>query len=728
MLATRLMRSAALLLLLSSALAQQPPPRPRIGLTLAGGSALGLSHVGVIEWLEKHRIPVHFVSGTSIGGLVGGLYAAGYDSAEIKEFVRSIEWEAVFNPQPPFQEASFRRKEDRREFPNRLELGFKKGLNLPAGLASGHEVSLVISRFAAPYAEMASFNDLPTPFRCVATDLLQGEQVIFSSGNLSLALRATMSLPGIFSPVAFQDKILADGGMLNNLPVDVTQSMGADFNIAVALIDPPAKKSQVGSVFGIARRSLAVMVDGNQKRNMVLADILIAPELDGLDPAAFAQFETFERRGFEAAERKKRLLSTLSVSEDEWQRYVEDRRSRRRPRVITPERIEVAGVGDRPADEIRSKLESALLDHPLDRKEVEGGLTQLVGSGLYSSAPYSFVQRSGKQTLLVDMLPKAHGPPFLNSGLSIDGSDTANIRLGLGARLTWIGIGNLKSEWRTDFTVGVMNSASTEYYFRIGNSLFFLAPRAFASQRREDLYEGTRRSNELSVRESGFGVDGGIAGGRFSEVRLGYIYQALSADVRTGGSFPELDQLKPDVHSIRLRFVWDSQDSPVIPRKGLYTSTEFRWNLVRASTDLQYGLFEQRISIPKSFGKRYIALGSLAGGTILGPRSLIPPFALGGPTLMSAFGRGQFRGERYYFGSALGLRAFSTDAASALNRAYFAIGYEMGSAFYDIDRGHPAHDGVIGVASETPVGTVFMGGSFGTNGNRKFFFRLGRLF
>ena len=232
------------------------PARPRIGLVLSGGSALGLAHVGVLQWLEEHRIPVAYVGGTSMGGLVGGLFATGHDTAEMKEFVRSIDWSSVFNPAPPFRELAFRRKEDRRDFPNKLQLGLKKGIRLPTSIASGHEVGLVLSRFAAPYSEYRSFDDLPTPFRCVATNLVNGEQVVFKQGSLPIALRATMSLPAIFAPLQVDDMVLADGGMLNNLPVDVVKAMGADMIIAVALVDPEAKKESLESLLGVAKRSI----------------------------------------------------------------------------------------------------------------------------------------------------------------------------------------------------------------------------------------------------------------------------------------------------------------------------------------------------------------------------------------------------------------------------------------------------------------------------------------
>jgi NTE family protein len=723
----------------ASALPQQAPTssssatssgtaRPRIGLVLSGGSALGLSHVGVIQWLEEHRVPVDVIAGTSMGGLVGGLFATGSDAAEMKTFVQNTDWASAFSSVAPFYDSSFRRKEDRREFPNKLELGLKNGISLPSSLSSGQEVGLIISRFAAPYSELKSFDDLPTPFRCVATDLLNGEQVIFSSGDLPVALRATMSLPGIFAPVPYLDKVLVDGGLLNNLPVDVAKTMGPDIIIAVELIDPPAKEPKVRSLVGVLGRSMAVMIDENAKKNRSLANILISPKVDDLGSSAFARYEEFEKRGYEAAERMRAQLERLSVSEEEWQRYLSARRAKQRPAGITPQSVEVTGATDRAAAVIKQEFGEPLLRKPVETVEIEDELNRLVGQGVYQSAAYRFVQRDGSDALLINTQPKAQAPPFLNTGINIEGSETNNIRFGFGARLTFLDLGKVNSEWRTDFTVGVNNSITSEYYWRLRSSQFFFAPRAFFSRRQEDLYVGNSRTSELQVRETGMAADIGLAGGRFSEARLGYIFDDLAAKVVTGPAFPGLEEQRPHLHTLRLRWAWDSQDSPVIPRRGIHAITELRGNLVRSSTNWDYGTVQQTISAPKSFGPRYILLGNAGGGATFGTKTVIPPFSLGGTANMSAFGRGQLRGNYYYYGSAFGLRAFSADRTSWLNRTYIAVGAEAGSAFNDVDRRVKAYDGLVGIASETAVGALMVGASWGTQGNDKFFFRLGRLF
>ena len=188
-------------------LAQNAPTagtHPKIGLVLEGGGALGLAHIGVIQYLEEHRIPVSYVAGTSMGGLVGGVYATGHNAAEVRDLVKGINWDQVLSGQTPFQDLSFRRKQDAREYPSTLEFGLRKGLQLPGGFNAGQQVDLILDRIALPYSELQSFNELPIPFACVATDLVSASEHVFRSGPLELALRSTMSLPGIFTPVRYQ--------------------------------------------------------------------------------------------------------------------------------------------------------------------------------------------------------------------------------------------------------------------------------------------------------------------------------------------------------------------------------------------------------------------------------------------------------------------------------------------------------------------------------------------
>src|ERR1022692_2179920 len=273
-----LLTSIVLIFFVIPAVAQEQPPKSKrstVGLVLQGGGALGLAHVGVITWLEEHHIPVDYIAGTSMGGLVGAVYATGHNAAEMRQIVNGIPWDEVLSPYTPFDDLSFRRKQDARDYPNSLEFGIRKGIQFPGGLNSGQQVSLVLDKIALPYSEIKSFNDLPTPFACVATDLVSGKPKVFRSGSLSLALRSTMSLPGIFTPVRTKDAIYADGGLLQNIPVEEAKQMGADLTLAVRLAEAPMVANSNLSSFSVLGQSISVMISANELLSMEKADILI---------------------------------------------------------------------------------------------------------------------------------------------------------------------------------------------------------------------------------------------------------------------------------------------------------------------------------------------------------------------------------------------------------------------------------------------------------------------
>src|SRR5215471_2788826 len=301
---------------------------PKIGLVLEGGSALGLAHIGVISWLEEHRIPISYIAGTSMGGLVGGMYATGESPVEMHELVDNIHWGEVLRGGTPFRILNYRRKEDKRDYPNDLEFGLKHGIRFPEGFNAGHEVGLILDRIALPYSDIKSFDELPIPFACVATDLLSGKEYVFRKGSLATALRSTMSLPGIFTPVRTEGHIFADGGILNNLPTDVAKAMGADIIIAVHLQVREFVAAESLSSFGVLGRSLSVVVATTELRGMERADILITVDLSNYDSLDYEKSKEMSKLGYEATQSKAAILNTLSVDDETWQRYVAERQSR----------------------------------------------------------------------------------------------------------------------------------------------------------------------------------------------------------------------------------------------------------------------------------------------------------------------------------------------------------------------------------------------------------------
>lgn len=447
----------------------------KVGLVLEGGSALGLAHIGVLRWLEEHHVPVSYVAGTSMGGLVGGVYSTGLSADELQKLIEGIPWDEVLQGYTPYTELSFRRKEDAFEYPNQLEFGLKKGLRFPEGFNAGQQVLSILDRIALPYSELKDFNELPTPFACVATDLVHSEKLVFRQGSLALALRSTMSLPGLFTPIRWGNHILVDGGLLDNLPVDVAKDMGADLTLAIHLesakLDPDATLSS----FGVLSNATSVSIAANELRSIEKADILISVPLEKFGSLDFKRSADIIKAGYDAAQAKAAILNTLSVDEATWQAYLAERAARRRT-APKPEFVQVEGSTPEVTDALKSELQKDR-GKPVDANSLEHVFTEMIGQGRLASITYQMVSKEEKQGLLVTATEKPYLPPIVQPLILLDGANFAGVNFSLGARVTFPDFGSYRTELRTDLMIG------TEYRFAssiTGHS----RPKASGSSRR----------------------------------------------------------------------------------------------------------------------------------------------------------------------------------------------------------------------------------------------------
>jgi NTE family protein len=702
--------------------------RPKVGIAFAGGSAYGLAHVGVLQWLHEHRIPVDAVAGTSMGGIVAGLFATGHTPEQIEDFVSAIDWNQTLQASPPFSQLSFRRKEDQREYPNTIELGYKKGrgLSFPSAFSAGHGVSLLISRFAAPYGEMNSFADLPTPFRCVAADLMTARTHVFTKGSLPDALRATMSIPGVFAPVEKDGMLLVDGGLLNNLPVDVVKEMGVDIVIAVALDPPVPDLKQMKNLFGVARRTLSVMIIDNERRNLGLADLVIMPDLKGLGAGDYPSYKEFIDRGYNAADAKKLLLERLAVSPEEYRAWIDARLARRHTEMVRPLEVIVEG-------NLAPKRKQALIhavaahpDQPIDRVQLEDELTKITGSGRFDSASYTMFKDGKREGMKLTLREKDHGPPFIKPSFLLLASPEEGLKFGVGARVTFVDFGGPASEWRTDLSIGVYNKIGTEYYYRLKGGKWFVAPRLAYEEAEQPLYDGSQRVSEFTNRRSVGGIDLGYAFGRFQELRTGWTLSHEKVLIATG---PEQGQgVKGRASTIRVRWSYEGQDAPNVPTRGLRVNIQGHYGMDWPGVKEKFGLAETLISYAKPLPKRLILIGQGRGGMTRDDPHLSNSFELGGPLSLGSLARSQLLGTRYYYAGGYLLRGLSNPSLSIFGRFYGLLAYEAGNAWSQMQDRMPRHSATAGLLGETQFGVVFFGVAYGDRGEGKIFFRLGRLF
>lgn len=705
----------------------QAPRRPRIGLVLEGGGALGLAHVGVIKWLEENRIPVDVIAGSSMGALVGGTYATGATPDEIAHLIQSIKWHDVLRGVTPYRDLSFRRKEDRRDYPNAFEFGLKKGAQFPSGFNSGQQVGLILDRVGLPYSEMKSFDDLPIPFRCVATDLVEAKPYIFDRGSLAGAMRASMSLPAFFTPVRQGDHLWVDGGILDNLPVDVARAMGADIVIAVHLSPAPLDTKTPLSSVGVLARSAAVAIAINELRSMQNADILLTADVAGFDYTDYSQAVKIEREGYTAAQKKSALLSRLQVNESDWQQILSARQAKRKS-VPLPTFVEVTGASGDILKGLQHKL-GGLAGHPIDTAELDQKLMDVTGLGRFARAGYRETERNGEHGLQVNAEEKDYAPPTVHPALVIDGSDYKNVLVTVGGRVTFLDVGGFGSEWRTDFKAGSEYGLTTEYFHPFNFSTgWFVAAHGTADSSPFFVYQRGKLLGDYRNRVVGGGVDVGYTFRRTSELRLGYEagYRKVNEVIGT--------PVAPEVHgrygATSLRYRVERFDDPVIPRRGVRLESTFKFYDIAPGTPDVVPTEELKVGLAKRTSQKSSILLFASGGTSFSTTNTgFPPFALGGPMRLAAYGTNELLTNQYFLLQPALLYKLRELSPLLRQNVYLLTMYEAGKAY-----GQPqsatkvAQDATLGLVFQTLFGPIVFGGSIGDSQHRKFFFEVGRFF
>ena len=612
--------------------------RPRIALVLEGGGALGFAHLGAIEYLEQHHIPIDFVAGTSMGGLIGGLYASGDSPAQIRQLVSQINWDHVLSGDIPFPDVSYRRKQDQIAYPNRLEFGLRHGLTLPSGLNSGQSVGLILDQAVLPTYNVSNFDQLPIPFRCVATDLTTGDKKVFDSGSLAQALRATMSIPGVFAPVTIDGHSYADGGAVDNLPVDVAKKAGADIVIAVYLDTGPTTTAEDTSFLTTAGKTIAIMIKANELQSLREADILLTVDLKGFTSSSFNSSAKIIPKGYAAAEKRGGLLDALALNDQQWKAYVAERDGRIHKTVPVPEFVDVVGAGKSIDGAIQKAMEP-MVGKPINPKQIDKELTRAVGTGELASAGYAISEANGEHGLLVRATPKAYGPPFLKLGITIDGSDVEDVLFGMGGLLTMQNLGGYRSELRVDGYFGSGYGATGEYYRPFTeSSLFFVAPHAYATRTRFDLYEDASKVSEFEIQRNGFGADVGYTGSRNYEIRAGEQLQWYSTISLIDYEAVPNQKLRQQITS--LKYTYYGTDNAQLPRSGTGIQFNLDWHHnMDPGTAFTKANLQIRSFLPISKNGSIFFTG--AGGTAFGASAAnldLQGFSLGGPFHLSSYG------------------------------------------------------------------------------------------
>ena len=712
--------------------AQETAARPRIGLVLAGGGARGIAHIGVLQWMEEHRIPADRVVGTSMGAVVGGFYAAGLTPREMVSVVQKADWAQALNGRPAFTDIPFRRKQDRRAFPADIEFGLRRGkLQGRTGLNPGHEIQLIFDRALLGYPDNLNFDDLPIPFRCVATDLEAAKPVILSSGSLTLAMRASMAIPGVFTLVERNGLLLADGALMNNVPTDVAKQIGADVIIAID-VSPTIDKNAAQTLTGLLQQSINVMTIEAQRRNLALADVVVTPNLEGFDLFAFEQSQELIRRGYESAAQNAQALNRYALSPEEWRQYINERQARRRRASFVPSFVEVAGAG-RNNNLLRQTLrkfvgkliQPALLETELNRLRGQYGYDRIG----YEQTRNTETNRVG---LRIQVQEKPYSAPFFYPAFLVEGG-TERERNGatfLGRVVAPQPSAN-GAEARFDVAAGSNQRIAGEYYQPLVRGLPpFVAARASFDRDLQDSFVSGFRVAQYRLDRRLVALDAGFTGPR-SELRASLELARLRVGVRVGD--PDLPSLIGNEKSAVVRYTYDGADSATVPTSGVYSQNRAAYFFQSPGASSSFTQLETQTTafFPIEGATDTAHRASLfvrgAAGTNFGVRAPLQQFALGGPYRLTAFNRGEFRADRYVTIGVGYLRVIG-HLPTLLGRRVYANGFVERGSFDDVGRARLRSSVSAGVAADTIVGPISLLGGFGDGNRHAIYFTLGRVF
>jgi NTE family protein len=718
--------------------AVQPPGRPAVGIALEGGGALGLAHIGVLQWLEEHHIPIDRISGTSMGSLVGALYATGDTPAQMRVIAVSDAFTRVFTLQTPYAELNFRRRQDRRQLPDAFTIGLRHRLTLRNALLTDRGVNEFLTVNLPNYnSDELDYNQLPIPFRCVATDLNTLATVTFASGPLPQAVRASISIPGVFPPVRDRnDHFLVDGGILDNLPTDVLKrDLHAGVIIAIRLEDAPLTTADTMSIVGVLDRAFDAGIQRNAAQAEKIADLVIHVPVGAFSATDYARAGPLIDAGYKAAEQNRAALLRYALDADGWKAYLAARESRRRPQPGVLLDVRVEGGKPGAVREVIRDLKP-IEGQPITPAATLNALKPVQSNGeifanweTFAPAPSASAPPSSGAPdtgLLVRLSGDRIGPPYLLVSPELAAA-TSNITRGeLTLRLVDQDLGGFGSELRANARIGYMTDLSAEYYRLLTPGGYFLEPRAGFVREPVYIWVNQKRVAERLQQN----LDAGLEAGRTFSNQL-----QVSADWRAedthwslvtgsgGGPF-----LSGTSQTGLLHLNIDEALSDAVSPNGFRFSAS-AGALYHAAQSANAPLVKLTFSTTRSKNQTNIfgisgEINSYLRANVAQPYR----FTLGGPMRLSASSFDEYRGTDTYLARAGYMHRLAALPTGLGQGLYGTFAYEAGEIWSPESKSILRQDGLVGLVANTPLGLFTFGISVGDAGHRKVFVTLGRWF
>ncbi len=708
---------------------------PKIGLVLSGGGARGFAHIGALKVLEEVGIPIDYVVGTSMGSIVGGLYASGYSIDELERVITEVNWEDVFSDTPPRKMWSFVRKQEASKY--LFGLGFTRhGLSLPQGITKGQKVSTLFSFLAIPVSEIEQFDDFPIPYRAVAADIATGEEVVLDHGSLAEAMRASMSVPGVFTPVEIDDHLLVDGGIINNLPVDVAKQMGADIIIAVDVSSELAGKDQLNNPLSILNQMIGLQMLRTTKAQRKLADVLILTDLEKFTSTDFNHGLEISALGEQSA--RKHLDELHALAE-------KIRKTRPVSRSVPYSLLKkyedayienVVLTGDI-ADTSIHKYFQNYKDKRVDPELIEQTVSSIFSTGNYESVKFSLTpgtEENGK-ILNLKLQEKSVNPHLLRFGMYYESrqGDTEEDKMVLLLNVTFNDLTGNGSFWSTDLEFVNVDKLRTQYFQPLFKATFVL-PEFHIFSDYQIVYDDKKSVARYNIEETGGTISLGSLIPRIGAVRAGYRFEKVEVKPTSVATAPELfSPYNEIVSSVVVQTSIDRLDSFPYPHSGGIFNLHYEWADKNLGGEVNY----QKLSADYW---RYFPLATkhtlgihLAAGSDF--RSGLRPyrdFLLGGRYSFVGYKIEEIRGANIGI-AGLEYRYHFASLPSPIGSSIYAtlIG-NVGNAWRDLDEltdnVELRYGGSLGIAADTFVGPVSIDFSIGDGGRQVLYMNIGMKF
>lgn len=606
--------------------------RPRIGLALSGGGAKGGAHAGVLQVLEELRIPIDCIAGTSVGALAGAGYAAGLSAAEVLEFVLGVDWAALVSGNQHREYTPIERKRARGRPSQSLEFGVRaRRLVVPRGLLPTADMDDLLRGYVAQARATTNFDQLPIPFRAIATDMVSGEMVVVDNGDLAMAIRGSMAIPGVMSPVQTEDHILADGGMVRNLPVDVARDLCADVVIAVTLMEATPPREKLATAGQLAARGMILMIDANtraQQQTLGARDIDIEVGTGAITTVDFERVHDTVPLGIEAARAVTHRLEALSLSPEAYAAWRAKVSRRQAPAA------RLAGVR---YEGLKHVNPAYLASHTTLKAGDEATVARISRDALrlsalgdFESVSYRLEDEPAAPVLVWLPIENHWGPDYFRADVGLQASRGEIPSFVLYAQHTRAWMNRRGGEWRNQGQLGIENILATSFYQPLDvTQVLFVEPVLGYVINWEHYYLEREREATYRLVDWDAGVDFGVNLGREAQMRIGYGRTHRRFDQVSGTALLPRRDARDAV--LWAGFHFDSRDFPMLPTRGYVANLSFQWSDSDYNSSRDWHRAELDLGTAVPFRGQLLWLGFEAGSDFDSRLPLDRAFAIGGP-------------------------------------------------------------------------------------------------